>query len=288
MDTEIEARAQELFSLVAQDLTSLTALDGLFDCIVALTTECQATKPTKDKPAAIFLEQVRDDIEKLKSARMQRSDFETVKVIGKGAFGEVSLVKSKLDGAVYALKRLNKLEMLRQRDTAFFREERDVLVTSRSRWIAELYCSFQDESNLYLILEYLPGGDLFGLISRYERFTEDMARFYMAEIVLAVDAVHELGFIHRDIKPDNMLITGLGHIKLVDFGSCVKMDKNGKVRSATAVGTPDYLSPEVLTSTDGEKSYGREVDWWSVGACLDEMLCDDPAFNSDTRVGTYG
>ncbi|XP_073789537.1 rho-associated protein kinase 2-like isoform X2 [Danio rerio] len=150
-----------------------------------------------------------------------------------------------------------------------------------------LCCAFQDEKYLYLVMEFMPGGDLVTLTSNYD-IPEEWAQFYTAEVVLALDAIHSLGFIHRDIKPDNMLLDRNGHFKLADFGTCTKMDSTGMVSCDAAVGTPDYISPEVLMSQGGTGYYGRECDWWSVGVFIYELLVGDTPFYSKSLVGTFG
>ncbi|KIO12984.1 hypothetical protein M404DRAFT_13061 [Pisolithus tinctorius Marx 270] len=155
---------------------------------------------------------------RLRRTRLGLDDFRTVKVIGKGAFGEVRLVQKADTGKIYAMKTLKKEEMLKKDQLAHVRAERDVLAESNSPWVVQLFYSFQDTQTLYLIMEFLPGGDLMTMLIKYDTFSEDVTRFYMAECVLAIEAVHNLGFIHRDIKPDNILIDKDGHIKLSDFG----------------------------------------------------------------------
>jgi len=155
---------------------------------------------------------------RLRRTKLGLDDFRTVKVIGKGAFGEVRLVQKTDTGKIYAMKTLKKEEMLKKEQLAHVRAERDVLAESNSHWVVQLFYSFQDPTYLYLIMEFLPGGDLMTMLIKYDTFSEDVTRFYMAECVLAIEAVHGLGFIHRDIKPDNILIDKDGHIKLSDFG----------------------------------------------------------------------
>ncbi|KAH7114480.1 kinase-like domain-containing protein [Dendryphion nanum] len=145
-------------------------------------------------------------------------NFSTLKIIGKGAFGEVKLVQRKNDGKIYALKALVKSEMFKKDQLAHVRSERDILAESDSPWVVKLHTTFQDSTFLYMLMEFLPGGDLMTMLIKYEIFTEDITRFYMAEIALAIEAVHKLGYIHRDIKPDNILLDRGGHIKLTDFG----------------------------------------------------------------------
>lgn len=155
---------------------------------------------------------------RLKRTKLTAADFHTVQVIGKGAFGEVKLVQKKDNGKVFAMKTLLKSEMFKRNELAHIKAERDILAQSDTPWVVALHYSFQDAKYLYLIMEFLPGGDLMTLLIRLNTFTEDITKFYMAECVLAIEEVHKLGYIHRDIKPDNILIGSDGHIKLSDFG----------------------------------------------------------------------
>ena len=157
---------------------------------------------------------------RLKRAKMDKSMFQDIKILGIGAFGEVALVQKKDTGYLYAMKKLRKRDVLQKNQVAHVKAERDILAEADNEWVVKLYFSFQDADNLYFVMDYIPGGDMMSLLIKFGIFEEPLARFYIAELVLAIESVHRMGFIHRDIKPDNILIDKDGHIKLTDFGLC--------------------------------------------------------------------
>ncbi|XP_015680870.1 ribosomal protein S6 kinase alpha-3 isoform X1 [Protobothrops mucrosquamatus] len=211
------------------------------------------------------------------------SQFELLKVLGQGSFGKVFLVK-KISGPdakqLYAMKVLKKAT-LKVRDRVRTKMERDILVEVNHPFIVKLHYAFQTEGKLYLILDFLRGGDLFTRLSKEVMFTEDDVKFYLAELALALDHLHSLGIIYRDLKPENILLDEEGHIKLTDFGlSKESIDHEKKAYSFC--GTVEYMAPEVVN----RRGHTQSADWWSFGVLMFEMLTGTLPFQGKDRKET--
>ena len=202
------------------------------------------------------------------TTKVVRGDFDEMKVLGKGSFGKVLLVRYKKNQKLYAMKILKKAVIMKNNEEIHTKTERKILAKINHPFIVSLYFAFQDEKKLYLITEFMQGGELFYHLHRERFFSNERTQFYAAEIVLALDHLHKNNCIYRDLKPENVLLDKDGHIKLADFGlSKIMLEKN-KAKAFTLCGTPDYLAPEILE----DKGYDKTVDWWSLGALIYEML----------------
>ncbi|EED91213.1 hypothetical protein THAPSDRAFT_35135, partial [Thalassiosira pseudonana CCMP1335] len=204
------------------------------------------------------LEKEETRVQKESRRNVTTADFESLTVIGRGAFGEVRLVRRKPGNArgetgVYALKSMKKEMMVIKNQVGHVRAERDALAAAddENRWLTLLHYSFHDEQNLYMVMEFLPGGDLMSLLMKEDTFSEEATRFFMAEASHAISCVHALGYIHRDIKPDNMLLDARGHLRLTDLGLCKKV---GDVISANAHHLRDMSIDEEGAKTKAEET----------------------------------
>uniref|UniRef100_G3P8L2 non-specific serine/threonine protein kinase n=1 Tax=Gasterosteus aculeatus aculeatus TaxID=481459 RepID=G3P8L2_GASAC len=209
--------------------------------------------------------------------KVTMSDFDYLKLLGKGTFGKVILVREKASGKYYAMKILKKEVIIAKDEVAHTLTESRVLKNTRHPFLTSLKYSFQTKDRLCFVMEYVNGGELFFHLSRERVFSEERTRFYGAEIVSALDYLHSAKIVYRDLKLENLMLDKDGHIKITDFGLC----KEGITDAATMktfCGTPEYLAPEVLEDND----YGRAVDWWGLGVVTYEMMCGRlPFYNQD-------
>jgi len=213
--------------------------------------------------------------------KVTAEDFQLLKVIGKGSFGKVMQVKKKDTGKIYAMKVLQKEAIINRNQVIHTRSEKSILQQVQHPFIVGLHYAFQTKDKLYMILDYVNGGELFFHLKHEGKFSESRVKFYTAEISLALSHLHELGIVYRDLKPENILLDCDGHIVITDFGLSKQMmvPPSGDTSEATThtfCGTPEYLAPEVLRG----QGHGTPVDWWSLGTLVYEMLTGLPPFYS--------
>ena len=248
--------------------------------IIEKINSLEVSDEQKDK---IKQEIYNQEVTKYRKAREKQSirEYESLSIIGRGAFGEVHVCREKKTGNIVAVKKIRKDVLVIKNQVIHVRNEQLFMSKVKSPWIVELKASFQEDDYLYLVMEYLPGGDFMNLLIKKDILSEEEARFYTAELILAIESIHKLDCIHRDIKPDNVLIDKTGHIKLSDFGLAKVSEKifsqkeeiddykpNSHQKNYSCVGIAYYVAPEVLN----KKGYGPEIDWWSVGVIFFEML----------------
>lgn len=222
------------------------------------------------------------DVTKEGHDKADPSQFELLKVLGQGSFGKVFLVRKILGhdaGTLYAMKVLKKAT-LKVRDRMRTKMERDILAEVRHPFIVRLHYAFQTEGKLYLILDFLRGGDLFTRLSKEVMFTEEDVKFYLAELALALDHLHDLGIIYRDLKPENILLDSDGHISLTDFG--LSKEAVDDTKAYSFCGTVEYMAPEVVN----RRGHTTAADWWSFGVLMYEMLTGSLPFQGSNRKET--
>jgi len=215
-------------------------------------------------------------------AKLSVDAFDLLKVLGKGSFGKVMLVRKKDTGNLYAMKTLNKEVIIARDEVEHTRAEQRVLGQVNHPFIVGLKFSFQTDTKLYLILDYVNGGELFFHLQNEVKFAPARCQFYAAELTLALDYLHALDVVYRDLKPENILIANDGHLCITDFGLVKENMAEGDTTS-TFCGTAEYLAPEILKG----EGYGKEVDWWSLGVLLFEMLTGLPPFYSNDTNTMY-
>ncbi|KAK8444323.1 hypothetical protein SEVIR_9G117800v4 [Setaria viridis] len=269
---------------------------------------CDSVDMDKVDSASTIMDEEDDVVRSLRASpvhpvkdRTSIDDFEIMKPISRGAFGRVFLAKKRTTGDLFAIKVLRKADMIRKNAVESILAERDILITVRNPFVVRFFYSFTSRENLYLVMEYLNGGDLYSLLRNLGCLDEDVARVYLAEVVLALEYLHSMQIVHRDLKPDNLLIAHDGHIKVglinstddlsgpavsgaslygddePQMSELEQMDHRARRQNRSAVGTPDYLAPEILLGT----GHGCSADWWSVGVILFELIVGIPPFNAE-------
>lgn len=242
-------------------LTSKTHSNKSSESIIKKTSEKEKEPKVKEKP------------------KFKLDDFVIMQTLGTGSFGRVHLVKLKATGKYYAMKVLVKKQIVESKQVEHTINEKNILEILDHPYMVNLIGSFKDNRNLYIVLEYVCGGEMFSYLRQCKRLPNHVARFYAAEVVLAFEHLHSKDIIYRDLKPENILIDRMGNIKITDFGFA----KYVPDVTWTLCGTPDYLAPEIIQS----KGYSKAVDWYALGVLIYEMLAGFPPFYDEDQMKLY-
>eukprot|EP01054_Gregarina_sp_Poly1_P000032 Gregarina_sp_Poly_1__31@NODE_1006_length_5387_cov_109_543233_g27_i1_p2_GENE_NODE_1006_length_5387_cov_109_543233_g27_i1NODE_1006_length_5387_cov_109_543233_g27_i1_p2_ORF_typecomplete_len461_score50_21Pkinase/PF00069_25/3_8e71Pkinase_Tyr/PF07714_17/3_6e43Kinaselike/PF14531_6/1_5e12WaaY/PF06176_11/5e07Pkinase_fungal/PF17667_1/2_1e06Kdo/PF06293_14/2e05RIO1/PF01163_22/0_0002APH/PF01636_23/0_015YrbLPhoP_reg/PF10707_9/0_0098Seadorna_VP7/PF07387_11/0_26_NODE_1006_length_5387_cov_109_543233_g27_i171389 len=207
--------------------------------------------------------------------------FNLVKTVGTGSFGRVYMakIKDRHDAPPVAIKRLTKAAVIKQKQVEHVLSEKSILTRVQHPFLVRLHATFQDHAYLYIVMEYVEGGEFFTFLRKSKRLDANSARFYAAHITSIFEYLHPMNVIYRDLKPENLLITRNGYLKLTDFGFAKVVDH----RTFTLCGTPEYIAPEVLLN----KGHGKAVDWWTLGILVYEMIVGYPPFFDEDALGIY-
>jgi CRP-like cAMP-binding protein len=278
---ELNREAGDQSASVAKKVSALAVPGAEFSVAAAETKKVMAVepKPKTSKP-----------LEAPEAARgtslIQRADLDTVGLLGKGSFGTVNLCRHRDDGGPHAgmmlaLKSVAKNHVVKTKQDTHIVSERLALATLDHPMVVKLYCTYQDSTYVYFLMEPAMGGELFSLLRTRSMLSNKESAFYAASVLLVFEYMHNVGIVYRDLKPENMLLDKTGYLKLTDFGFAKNIGKDG--RTWTLCGTPDYLAPEVITG----KGHGVGVDWWCVGILIFEMLTGQAPFYDDSQMKSY-
>mmetsp|Transcript_39882 Transcript_39882/g.55427 ORF Transcript_39882/g.55427 Transcript_39882/m.55427 type:complete len:375 (+) Transcript_39882:342-1466(+) len=252
-----------------------SAVKGKLSSAAGIFSRLSLKSTGRDQTPSVPARQVED----LNVEYPSLADFEILDTLGTGTFGRVRLVQHKTTGQFLALKILKKHEVIRLKQVDHILSEKSILAQLNHPFIIGLYSTYQDVRNLYMLLEYSPGGEIFSHLRKSGRFPGETARYFVGSIILALEYMHSKDIVYRDLKPENLLLDRNGKLKIADFGFAKKVPD----RTWTLCGTPEYLAPEIIQS----KGHGKGADWWAVGVLIFEFVAGYPPFYDENPFGIY-
>jgi len=242
-----------------------------------LATSCEDIPFTSDIDGD-FSVSFKEEVTICPKRKVGLDDFEILRLVGKGAYGKVHQVRKKDSGNIYAMKVMRKEMLVETNNVTYTMTERNIMRNIRHPFIASLHYAFQTKGKVYLVMDFLNGGQMLFHMRRFAMFSEEYVKIYAAEIVLAIEYLHAQDIVHRDIKPENVLLASDGHLRITDFG-LAKVDVTDNQSAKTFCGTIEYMAPEIIKGS----GHGKSVDWWSLGILICDTLTGDPPFKSSNR-----